>query len=56
MVAEFFITFDSKEIRRTVLCAAYYAKGGITEWLEMPTDDFWLWMKELQEVTKNVNK
>jgi hypothetical protein len=33
-----------------VLTAAYYAKGGITEWLEMNADDFVVWMEDLREL------
>jgi hypothetical protein len=31
---------------------ASYAKGGIAEWLEMETDEFALWLKELRALTR----
>jgi hypothetical protein len=33
-----------------VLIAASHAKGGISEWLEMESDDFSLWIEALREV------
>jgi hypothetical protein len=33
-----------------VLIAASYAKGGISEWLEMETGNFVLWMEDLREL------
>ena len=35
---------------------ASYSKGGVTEWLEMDSDEFVLWLDELKELTKNVGK
>jgi hypothetical protein len=29
---------------------ASYAKGGISEWLEMSANDFVLWMEDLREL------
>ena len=29
-----------------------YSRGGISEWLEMETDEFALWAKELQALTR----
>ena len=56
MVERFFISFDGAEIRRAILIIASYAKGGITEWLEMDSDEFVLWIDELKELTKNGGK
>ena len=52
MAEGFFVTFDSAELRRTVLVMASYSKGGISEWLEMETDEFALWVKELRELIR----
>jgi len=38
------------------LIIASHAKGGITEWLEMDSDEFVLWIDELKELTKNGGK
>jgi hypothetical protein len=35
-----------------VLIAASYAKGGVSEWLEMSMDEFVLWMDALKELNK----
>jgi hypothetical protein len=32
---------------------ASHAKGGITEWLEMKTDEFMLWVEALKELNKD---
>ncbi len=52
MAEGFFVTFDSAELRRTVLVMASYSKGGVSEWLEMETDELSLWLKELKELTR----
>lgn len=52
MAEGFFVTFNIAELRRTVLVIASYSKGGISEWLEMETDEFALWAKELQALTR----
>jgi hypothetical protein len=31
---------------------ASYSKGGVSEWLEMETDELSLWLKELKELTR----
>ncbi len=56
MVEGFFISFNGTEIRRAVLIIASHAKGGITEWLDMDSDEFVLWIDELKELTKNGGK
>ena len=48
----FFVSFDGAELRRAVLVMASYSKGGISEWIEMETDEFALWLKELQVLTR----
>ena len=35
---------------------ASQVKGGISEWLEMRTDEFILWMNDLKELNKHVGK
>ena len=35
---------------------ASYAKGGISEWLEMQSDEFILWMNKLKELNKRGRK
>lgn len=35
---------------------ASQSKGGISEWLEMQTDEFILWMNDLKELNKRVGK
>lgn len=35
---------------------ASQAKGGISEWLEMETDEFILWLNDLKELNKYVGK
>jgi hypothetical protein len=35
-----------------VLIAASHAKGGISEWLEMESNDFLLWIEALRELNK----
>jgi hypothetical protein len=32
---------------------ASHAKGGISEWLEMESNDFLLWIEALRELNKN---
>jgi hypothetical protein len=36
-----------------VLIAASHAKGGISEWMEMETDEFMLWLNDLRELNKD---
>ena len=56
MVKGFFISFNGAEIRRAILIIASHAKGGSSEWLEMETDEFVLWIDELKELIKNGGK
>ena len=35
---------------------ASQVKGGISEWLEMQTDEFILWMNDLKELNRRVEK
>ncbi len=52
MAERFFVTFNGAELRRAVLIAASYSKGGISEWLEMETDEFALWLEDLKELNR----
>ncbi|MBR1734565.1 MAG: hypothetical protein IJ730_03840 [Alphaproteobacteria bacterium] len=52
MAEGFFVSFDSSEIRRAVLVMASHSKGGISEWLEMETDEFACWLEALKELNR----
>lgn len=56
MVAEFFSSADPSELRRAVLIMATYSKGGVSEWLEMETDEFVLWLEVLKELNRDGRK
>lgn len=56
MVAEFFSSADPAELRRAVLILAAHAKGGVSEWLEMETDEFVLWLDMLKELNRDGRK
>lgn len=50
------ITTESPELRRAVLIMAAHAKGGVSEWLEMETDEFVLWLDMLKELNRDGRK
>lgn len=56
MVKGFFSTAESEELRKAVLIAASYAKGGISEWLEMNCNEFALWLDALKELNRDGGK
>ncbi len=55
-MAEGFFIAEPSELRKAVLIAASYAKGGISEWYEMNCDEFVLWLDALKELNKNGRK
>ena len=56
MVEGFFISFNGAEIRRAILIIASHAKGGITEWLNMDSDEFVLWLDALKDLQRDGRK
>ena len=56
MVEGFFISFNGSEIRRAILIIASYSKGGISEWLEMNSDEFVLWLDALKDLQRDGRK
>ena len=52
MVERFFISFNGEELRQAVLVCAFYSKGGISEWLEMASDEFVLWLQEIKKLNR----
>ena len=53
MVEGFFSSAEPEGLRKAVLIAASYAKGGISEWIEMNCDEFVLWLDALKELNRN---
>lgn len=39
-------------MRKAVLSAAHYSKGGINEWLDVDSDEFLLWLDDLKDLLK----
>ncbi len=52
MVERFFINFNGEELRQAILVCAFYSKGGISEWLEMESDEFVLWLREIKKLNR----
>ncbi len=49
MAKGFFIA-EPSELRKAVLIAASYAKGGISEWCEMDSNEFVEWLDAMKEI------
>ena len=51
-VTGFFTTTRCEDLMTAVLSMAHFAKGGISEWLEMPIDEFMQWLTTAQKMMK----
>ncbi len=56
MAKGFFISIDSAELKEAVLIIASHAKGGVTEWLEMSSDEFIEWLDALKRIHRDGGK
>lgn len=56
MAKGFFISIEPMDLREAVLIIASHSKGGISEWLEMNTSEFMLWLEALKDLRKDGGK
>lgn len=56
MIEGFFIVDDPMEIRKAVLAIASYSQGGISEWVDMCSGEFILWLDALRDMQRDGGK